>query len=62
MLLQVKVKPRSRVSELVREADGTWLARVKATPEPEFSPVLPKTIACTLTAVPHSDGMLYFRR
>ena len=32
MLLQVKVKPRSRVSELVREADDTWLARVKSPP------------------------------
>jgi uncharacterized protein (TIGR00251 family) len=32
MLLQVKVKPRSRTSELVREADGTWLARIKAPP------------------------------
>ena len=37
-------------------------SRVKATPEPEFSPVLPKTIDCTLTAVPHSTGMLYLRR
>jgi uncharacterized protein len=32
MLLQVKVKPRSRTSELVRQADGTWLARLKAPP------------------------------
>ena len=32
MLLQVKVKPRSRTSELVREPDGTWLARLKAPP------------------------------
>ena len=32
MLLQVKVKPRSRTSELVRESDGTWLARLKAPP------------------------------
>ena len=32
MLLRIKVKPRSRTSELVREADGTWLARLKAPP------------------------------
>jgi uncharacterized protein (TIGR00251 family) len=32
VLLQVKVKPRSRTSELVRESDGTWLARLKAPP------------------------------
>lgn len=30
--MQIKVKPRSRTSELVREADGTWLARIKAPP------------------------------
>lgn len=32
MLLKVRVKPRSRVSGLAREADGTWLARIKAPP------------------------------
>ena len=32
MLLQVRVKPRSRTSELVRESDGTWVARLKAPP------------------------------
>ena len=37
-------------------------SRVKATPEPELSPELPNTIDCTLTAVPHSTGMLYLRR
>lgn len=30
--LQIKVKPRSRVSELVEAADGTWVARLKAPP------------------------------
>ena len=28
--------------------------RVNATPVPEFSPELPNTMACTLTAVPQS--------
>jgi len=32
VLLQVRVKPRSRTSELVRESDGTWVARLKAPP------------------------------
>lgn len=32
MLLRVKVKPRSRTSELVSEPDGTWLARLKSPP------------------------------
>ncbi len=30
--LQVKVKPRAKVSELSRNADGTWIARLKAPP------------------------------
>ena len=36
--------------------------RVKSTPVAQSSPRLPKTIACTLTAVPHSAGMPYLRR
>ena len=32
MLLKIKVKPRSRTSELVRESDGTWIARLKSPP------------------------------
>lgn len=32
LVLQVKVKPRSRESSLVQEADGTWTARIKAPP------------------------------
>jgi uncharacterized protein len=32
MILQVKVKPRSRTSELTQSADGTWIARLKAPP------------------------------
>jgi uncharacterized protein YggU (UPF0235/DUF167 family) len=30
--LRVRVKPNARVAELVREEDGTYLARVKAAP------------------------------
>ena len=32
VILQVRVKPRARVSELTRAADGTWVARLKAPP------------------------------
>ena len=37
-------------------------ARVKATPVAEVSPILPKTIDCTLTAVPQLSGMSCMRR
>ena len=30
--IQVKLKPRARVSELSRAADGTWIAKLKAPP------------------------------
>jgi uncharacterized protein len=32
VMLQVKVKPRARVSELSQVADGTWIAKLKASP------------------------------
>jgi len=32
VILQVKVKPRARVSELSQAPDGTWIARLKAPP------------------------------
>ena len=32
ILLQVKVKPRSRASLLEKAADGTWVARLKSPP------------------------------
>lgn len=31
-ILQIKVKPGSRVDELIELGDGTWQARVKAPP------------------------------
>ena len=37
-------------------------SRVKATPVPDVSPMLPKTIACTLTAVPFRPVMRSMRR
>jgi uncharacterized protein (TIGR00251 family) len=32
VILQVKVKPNARAASLSQEADGTWIARVKAPP------------------------------
>jgi len=32
VILQVKVKPRARVSELSQAPDGTWIARLKSPP------------------------------
>jgi len=32
LILQIKVKPRARTSELAQAADGTWVARLKAPP------------------------------
>ena len=31
-VLQVKVKPNSRVSSFVEQADGTWVAQLKSPP------------------------------
>lgn len=31
-ILQIKVKPQSRVSSLTKQDDGTWLAQVKSPP------------------------------
>lgn len=32
MVLQVKVKPRAKVSSLEQVSDGTWVAKLKAPP------------------------------
>lgn len=32
VILQVKVKPRAKVSELSQAADGTWIANLKSPP------------------------------
>jgi uncharacterized protein len=32
MMLQIKVKPRSRASSLEQGPDGTWVARLKSPP------------------------------
>ncbi len=37
-------------------------SRLNATPDPDVSPLLPKTICWTLTAVPQSSGIRLSRR
>jgi hypothetical protein len=37
-------------------------SRVKATPVPESSPMLPNTMVTTFTAVPRSCGILLYSR
>jgi uncharacterized protein (TIGR00251 family) len=32
LVVQIKVKPQSRVSSLTQEADGSWLANIKSLP------------------------------
>ncbi len=32
LILQIKVKPRAKVSELLQTPDGTWIAKIKAPP------------------------------
>jgi uncharacterized protein len=32
VIIQIRVKPRSRTSELIRSADGTWIAKLKSPP------------------------------
>ena len=32
LVVQIKVKPQSRVSSLTQEADGSWLAHIKSMP------------------------------
>ena len=47
---------------LADRADAGELVDIDGRPVALESPRLPNTMACTLTAVPHSVGMLYLRR
>jgi uncharacterized protein (TIGR00251 family) len=61
VLLKIKVKPRSRTSELVRESDGTWLARLKAPPvdgqaNQELVGLIAAHLKCSKAAVTIKSG------
>jgi uncharacterized protein len=61
MILQINVKPRSSVSELVQAGDGTWVARLKAPPvdgeaNAELIALVAETFGCAKAAVTIAAG------
>ena len=59
--LQIKVKPRSSVSELIQAGDGTWVARLKAPPvdgkaNAELIALVAETFGCAKAAVTITAG------
>ncbi len=61
MMIQVRVKPRSRNSALVQTADGTWLASVRAPPadgqaNEELIALVAKQFRCRRSAVSIRSG------
>ena len=61
MMIQVRVKPRSRTSTLVQTADGTWLASVRAPPadgqaNEELIALVAKQFRCRRSAVSIRSG------
>lgn len=59
--IEVRVKPRSRVSELVRESTGTWVARIQSPPvdgkaNMELIGLVAKCFGCTKSAVSIKAG------
>lgn len=61
IILQVKVKPRARVSELTQATDGTWLAKLKAPPvdgkaNTELVSLVAKKFQCRKAAVTIKAG------
>lgn len=62
VMLQVKVKPRARVSELSQAADGTWIAKLKASPvdgkaNEELVALVAERFQCPKAAVTIKAGM-----
>lgn len=61
MILQVKVKPRAKSSELTQAADGTWVAKLKAPPvdgkaNAELIALVAKAFNCRKDAVTIKAG------
>jgi len=60
-LLQVKVKPNARISSLVQEAGGTWIARLKSPPvdgkaNAELISLIAERFGCRKAAVAITSG------
>jgi hypothetical protein len=61
LILQVKVKPRSRTSELAQAADGSWIAKLKSPPvdgkaNEELIGLVAETFQCRKAAVSIKAG------
>jgi uncharacterized protein (TIGR00251 family) len=61
LTLQIKVKPRARVSELAQGADGTWSAKLKAPPvdgkaNEELVALVARHFGCPKAAVSIKSG------
>jgi len=61
MIIQVKVKPRSRTSGLEQLPDGTWVARLKSPPvdgkaNAELVTLIAERFHCAKSAVSISTG------
>jgi hypothetical protein len=60
-VIEVKVKPASRVSELVQEPDGTWTARLRSPPvdgkaNAELVALVARAFGCPRSAVSIRSG------
>jgi len=60
-LIQVKVKPKARVSELTQAQDGTWLAQLKSLPvdgkaNAELIALVARHFQCRKSAVTIKSG------
>lgn len=60
-VLQIRVKPRARVSELTQAADGTWIARLNAPPvdgkaNAELIRLVAERFKCPKTSVTIKSG------
>ena len=60
-LIQIKVKPQSRVSSLVQSGDGQWLANIKSLPvdgkaNEELMALVAKQFGCAKSKVSIKSG------
>jgi uncharacterized protein (TIGR00251 family) len=61
ILIQIKVKPQSRVSSLVQSEDGQWLANIKSLPvdgkaNEELMALVAKQFGCAKSKVSIKSG------
>ena len=61
VLIQIKVKPQSRISSLVQSEDGQWLANIKSLPvdgkaNEELMALVAKQFGCAKSKVSIKSG------